>query len=291
MTWRCRWRMAQPVEIVTAKAGDGDALKLLRHDIAHVLAESVLELYPGTKVSIGPPIADGFYYDFEFPPGVTVNEGDFERIEAQMRKHVKADEPFERSEVTAGEAIERYLQRGPAVQGRADRGPGHATRASRPSASTATASSSTSAAARTRPAPAAPRRSSSPRRRRLLARRRQAPDAHPHLRHRVRVEGRARRAPRAARAGARPRPPQARQGARAVHVLRALAGLAVLVPERDGDLERADRPVAHGERGARLPRGPHADPLRRRAVQAAPGTGTCTARTCTSRTSRATRWA
>ncbi len=97
------------VEIVTAKDGDGDALKLLRHDIAHVLAESVLELYPGTKVSIGPPIADGFYYDFEFPHGVTINEGDFEKIEARMREHVKADEPFERSEVTAGEAIERYL--------------------------------------------------------------------------------------------------------------------------------------------------------------------------------------
>jgi threonyl-tRNA synthetase len=98
------------VEIVTAKDGDGDALKLLRHDIAHVLAESVLELYPGTKVSIGPPIADGFYYDFEFPHGVTINEGDFEKIEARMREHIKADEPFERSEVTAGEAIERYLQ-------------------------------------------------------------------------------------------------------------------------------------------------------------------------------------
>src|SRR3954462_11609763 len=100
----------QPVEIVTAKAGDGDALKLLRHDIAHVLAESVLELYPGTKVSIGPPIAEGFYYDFEFPDGVSINEADFERIEAQMRKHVKAAEPFERSEVAAGDAIERYLR-------------------------------------------------------------------------------------------------------------------------------------------------------------------------------------
>src|SRR3954462_9631303 len=100
----------ETVEIVTAKDGDGDALKLLRHDIAHVLAESVLELYPGTKVSISPPIADGFYYDFEFPHGVTINEGDFEKIEARMREHVKADEPFERSEVTAGEAIERYLQ-------------------------------------------------------------------------------------------------------------------------------------------------------------------------------------
>ena len=98
------------VEIVTAKAGDGDALMLLRHDIAHVLAESVLELYPGTKVSIGPPIADGFYYDFEFPPGVTINEDDFAAIEARMREHVKADEPFERSEVTTAEAIDRYLR-------------------------------------------------------------------------------------------------------------------------------------------------------------------------------------
>jgi threonyl-tRNA synthetase len=98
----------QPVEIVTAKPGDGDALKLLRHDIAHVLAESVLELYPGTKVSIGPPIADGFYYDFEFPPGVTVNEDDFEAIEARMRQHVKAAEPFVRTEVSTAEAIDRY---------------------------------------------------------------------------------------------------------------------------------------------------------------------------------------
>ncbi len=98
------------VEIVTAKDGDGDALKLLRHDIAHVLAESVLELYPGTKVSIGPPIADGFYYDFEFPHGVTINEEDFPKIEARMREHVKADEPFERSEVSTSDAIDRYLR-------------------------------------------------------------------------------------------------------------------------------------------------------------------------------------
>src|SRR3954465_5057624 len=90
----------QPIETATPHAGDGDALKLLRHDIAHVLAESVLELYPGTKVSIGPPIAEGFYYDFEFPPGVSINEGDFERIEGQMRKHVKAAEPFVRREAT-----------------------------------------------------------------------------------------------------------------------------------------------------------------------------------------------
>src|SRR3954467_3070838 len=100
------------VEIVTARDGDGDALALLRHDTAHVLAESVLELYPGTKVSIGPPIADGFYYDFEFPPGVTISEHDFAAIEGRMREHVKADEPFERSEVSAADAIERYEREG-----------------------------------------------------------------------------------------------------------------------------------------------------------------------------------
>src|SRR5918912_908024 len=73
----------------SAYDGDGDALKLLRHDAAHVLAEAVLELYPGTKVSIGPPIADGFYYDFEFPEGVTVSEHDLPAIEAKMREHLK----------------------------------------------------------------------------------------------------------------------------------------------------------------------------------------------------------
>jgi threonyl-tRNA synthetase len=108
--------LAQPlhdgerVEIVTARDGDGDALKLLRHDAAHVLAEAVLDLYPGTKVSIGPPIADGFYYDFEFPPGVTVSEHDLERIEARMREHVKADEAFQRTEVPVGDALERFVR-------------------------------------------------------------------------------------------------------------------------------------------------------------------------------------
>ena len=258
----------EAVEIVTAKAGDGDALKLLRHDVAHVLAESVLELYPGTKVSIGPPIADGFYYDFEFPDGVSINEGDFERIEAQMRKHIKAGEPFERSEVAAGEAIERYLKEDQPYkveliedlvknQRRGDRQPVSQRRVPRPLPR--------AARARHRPREGVQADVS---RRRLLARRRQPPDADPDLRHRVRDQGGARRAPRAARAGARPRPPQAGPRARAVHVLRLLAGLAVLVPERDGDLERADRAVAGRELGARLPRGPHADPLQRRDLQA-----------------------
>ena len=60
----------------------------------------MLELYPGVKISIGPPIEDGFYYDFEFPEGVTISEADFARIEARMREHVKADEPFVREDVS-----------------------------------------------------------------------------------------------------------------------------------------------------------------------------------------------
>ncbi len=94
------------LEIVTAKS-DG-ALALIRHDAAHVLAEAVSELYPGVKVSIGPAIADGFYYDFDFPAGVTVSEDDFERIERQMALHITADEPFVRSELPVAEALERF---------------------------------------------------------------------------------------------------------------------------------------------------------------------------------------
>jgi threonyl-tRNA synthetase len=98
------------IDIVTDRS-DG-ALDLLRHDTAHVLAEAVLELYPGTQVTIGPPIDDGFYYDFDFPDDVKISDADFERIEQKMREHVKADEPFERTEVSAEEAIERFKSEG-----------------------------------------------------------------------------------------------------------------------------------------------------------------------------------
>jgi threonyl-tRNA synthetase len=100
----------EPIEIVTDRSPD--ALDLLRHDAAHVLAESVLELYPGTQVTIGPPIEGGFYYDFDFPDGVKISEDDFEAIEAKMREHVKADEQFERTEVPVQEAIERFESEG-----------------------------------------------------------------------------------------------------------------------------------------------------------------------------------
>jgi threonyl-tRNA synthetase len=100
------------VEIVTADPEDGDSVQLIRHDVAHLLATAVLEAYPGTKISIGPPIADGFYYDFEFPDGVTLSDADFEALEARMRAHAKADEPFEREEVAVGDALERFAREG-----------------------------------------------------------------------------------------------------------------------------------------------------------------------------------
>jgi threonyl-tRNA synthetase len=96
------------VAIITEKSGE-KALELIRHDAAHVLATAVMELYPGVKISIGPPIADGFYYDFEFPEGTAVSEADFPKIEERMRAHVKAAEAFEREDVPVAQARKRFV--------------------------------------------------------------------------------------------------------------------------------------------------------------------------------------
>ncbi len=99
------------IAIITNKSGE-DALQLIRHDAAHVLAAAVMELYEGVKISIGPPIADGFYYDFEFPDGAAVSEADFPKIEERMRAHVKAAEAFERADVPVAQARERFVGEG-----------------------------------------------------------------------------------------------------------------------------------------------------------------------------------
>lgn len=98
------------IEIVTDRSPE--ALELVRHDAAHVLAEAVLDLWPEAKISIGPPIAEGFYYDIEFPDGERPGEDDLARIEERMREHVSADEPFSRRELSAGEAIEHFRGQG-----------------------------------------------------------------------------------------------------------------------------------------------------------------------------------
>jgi threonyl-tRNA synthetase len=99
------------VSIVTAKSGD-PALELIRHDAAHVLAAAVMELYDGVKISIGPPIADGFYYDFQFPDGTAISEADFPRIEERMRAHINAAEGFQREDIPVSAARERFVAEG-----------------------------------------------------------------------------------------------------------------------------------------------------------------------------------
>ncbi|MBT5049807.1 MAG: threonine--tRNA ligase [Rhodospirillaceae bacterium] len=92
------------VRIITRK--DEDALELIRHDSAHIMAQAVQELYPGTQVTIGPAIENGFYYDFAREDPFTPE--DLEKIEAKMRDIVKADEAFVREEVDRAEAIETF---------------------------------------------------------------------------------------------------------------------------------------------------------------------------------------
>ncbi|HEX5989189.1 MAG TPA: threonine--tRNA ligase [Solirubrobacterales bacterium] len=95
-------------EVAILTDRDPEALELIRHDAAHVMAEAVVDLYPGTKVTIGPPIESGFYYDFEFPPDTRITEDDLPKIEAAMLEHIGADEEFSRRDVPVAEAIEIF---------------------------------------------------------------------------------------------------------------------------------------------------------------------------------------
>lgn len=96
----------QSIEVITTKSSE--ALGIIRHDAAHVMAAAVLDIWPETKVSIGPAIEDGFYYDFDFPEGVSVSEDDFAGIEQKMAEHIKAGEVFERFELPVAEAESRF---------------------------------------------------------------------------------------------------------------------------------------------------------------------------------------
>ena len=91
-------------EVVTATEERGR--EIVRHSAAHVLAQAVLRLHPGAKYAIGPPITEGFYYDFEVERPFTPE--DLEAIEAEMRTIVKDNQRFERSEVSREEALEAF---------------------------------------------------------------------------------------------------------------------------------------------------------------------------------------
>src|SRR5213595_3614766 len=99
------------IQILTTRdKDDPDALSVLRHSTAHLLAEAVRRLYPGVKIAIGPPIANGFYYDFEFPE--PISEADLERIEAEMQKELAEGREWNREEVSREEARRRFEAEG-----------------------------------------------------------------------------------------------------------------------------------------------------------------------------------
>jgi threonyl-tRNA synthetase len=91
------------VAIVTADSDAGR--RVLRHSTAHVLAQAVLQLFPGAKFTIGPAIEDGFYYDFELPGSRTFTDEDLAAISERMKQIVDADQPFVRSELPPAEAL------------------------------------------------------------------------------------------------------------------------------------------------------------------------------------------
>jgi threonyl-tRNA synthetase len=97
----------QPIQFLTTRdAQDPDALAVLRHSSAHLLAEAVRRLYPGVKVAIGPPIENGFYYDFLFPE--PIHEADLETIEAEVERELKEGREWTREEISRDDARARF---------------------------------------------------------------------------------------------------------------------------------------------------------------------------------------
>ena len=221
---------ATAAELAPVRASDPDGLAVIRHSTAHVMADAVQRLFPGTKVTIGPAIDDGFYYDFD-KPGGGFTDDDLRKIEQTMR-----------------EVVQRELAL-PARRRDARRGQAHVlvawARRTRSRSSTRSPPDEEVCLYRHGAAPhewvdvcEGPHVPATgflkaveahARRRRVLARRRAQPDAPAHLRHRVPDAGGAGGAPQAARGGEGARPPQARQGARALHVPRVRPGDAVLL--------------------------------------------------------------
>jgi threonyl-tRNA synthetase len=92
-------------KVAIIAAGSPAGRRVLRHSAAHVLAQAVTQLWPGAKYAIGPPIDDGFYYDFELPGGAHFSDDDLARIEARMREIVAERQPFAREERSREEAL------------------------------------------------------------------------------------------------------------------------------------------------------------------------------------------
>src|SRR2546421_9211302 len=101
----------QKIQILTTRdSQDPDALYVLRHSAAHLLAEAVRRLYPGTKIAIGPPIENGFYYDFDFPE--PISDEALEQIEEEIRKEIAEGRSWNREEISAEEAKRYFAEQG-----------------------------------------------------------------------------------------------------------------------------------------------------------------------------------
>jgi threonyl-tRNA synthetase len=101
----------QQIQILTTRdKQDPDALAVLRHSAAHLLAEAVRRLYPGVRIAIGPPIENGFYYDFEFPE--PISEADLPRIEEEIMRELAEGRAWEREEISRDDARTRFEAEG-----------------------------------------------------------------------------------------------------------------------------------------------------------------------------------
>ena len=85
-----------------------EKLQTVRHSCAHVMAEAVLKLFPGTKIAIGPAIDNGFYYDFDFPKDTKFTETNFADVEKEMRRILATGAEFVRKEVSKEEALKLF---------------------------------------------------------------------------------------------------------------------------------------------------------------------------------------
>ena len=94
----------QRIEPVYADSDEGR--RVLRHSVAHIMAQAVTDLFPGAKFAIGPPIEDGFYYDFDVPEPFTPE--DLERITDRMHEIIREDQPFQRRDLDRDDALKEF---------------------------------------------------------------------------------------------------------------------------------------------------------------------------------------
>ena len=245
--------------LTTRDTQDPDALAVLRHSAAHLLAEAVRRLHPGVKVAIGPPIENGFYYDFDFP--TPINDADLEAIEAEVNRELAEGRSWEREEISADEARARFEAEGePYKVELVDTAEG--------AISLYTQGDFTDLCRGPHLQNSAPIKAF--KLTSLAGAYWRGDSNNAQL---TRIYGTAfftqkdlDASLQAARGGEGARPPPARHAARPVPLRRALAGVAVLASEGDGDLQHARGPAPARERPPRLLRGKDAADLRQGAL-------------------------